>query len=364
MNQGESSTGLFSPPLKRRRGRPPKDPSLKRPSLGYGPSDPDRASPNLLQRPGPAENPDPAVGQAVTGIVEASLDAGYLLNIRIGNSPATFRGIVFKPGHYVPVTKENDVAPHLQMIRRNDVRVPAGPDGPAPLQKRKYTSRRATGPPPPLPTVHPVGERGHVVPVVLQQPMDHNYPNGLQAQAQSQAQMLDFGNKDVHMVEPLSMLPPDRRQIFPGGQPHGSHPVPPVQVGGKEDDKGLFGEGENAARSEGMESSDAEIGVSSDSSDSEYENGKEFVKFPLEEGDSGAVTAHETGNCDERFPNETLQNVSAFSYAPGRMTELLQAVHMKENQVQFAEQPIPGGKIELRETMNSEVDPKSGSSGP
>ncbi|CAA0833657.1 AT hook motif-containing protein [Striga hermonthica] len=358
MNQGESSTGLFSPPLKRRRGRPPKDPSLKRPSLGHVHSDSDRAIQNLPPRPGPADNPDPAVGQAVTGVVEAALDAGYLLNVRIGNSPATFRGIVFKPGHYVPVTKENDVAPHLQMIKRNDVRVPASTDGPAPLQKRKYTSRRATGPPPPLPTIHPVGERGHVVPVVLKQPMDHNYPNGLPGQ------VLDFGgDKDVHMVEPLSMLPPDRRQIFVGGQPQGSHPVPPAQVGSKEDEKGLFGEGENA-RSEGLESSDAEIGGSSDTSDSQYENGKEFMKSPLEEGDSGAVTTHETGNCDERFPNETLQNVSAFSYAPGRMTELLQAVHMKENQVQFAEQPIPGAKIDLRETMNTEVDPKSGSSGP
>ncbi|CAI9787822.1 unnamed protein product [Fraxinus pennsylvanica] len=43
------------------------------------------------------------VGQAVTGVVEGAFGAGYVLNVRIGNSNTTLRGVVLEPGHYIPV---------------------------------------------------------------------------------------------------------------------------------------------------------------------------------------------------------------------------------------------------------------------
>ncbi|GFP98136.1 hypothetical protein PHJA_001957600 [Phtheirospermum japonicum] len=337
MNQGESSSGLSLHPLKRRRGRPPKDPSLKRAAPGP------RPEPRLNR----TDTTESMVGQAVTGVVEATLDAGYLLNVRIGNSPMSFRGIVFKPGHFVPVTAENDVAPHLQMIKRTNAENPAQQlavqTGPPP--KRKYTSRRAAVPPatPPSSSVAPPAgpARGNVVPVMLQ-PMNH--PNGSN-------QVLDFGDKDVHMVEPLSMLPPDvsrsipAGQIFMGGQAQGSHGIP-------------SGGGEQRKEVKPVESSDVENGGSSETSESMTDNSKEG-------SDIFGSAAHETGTNGESFSNEVSVTKPYFNCGPGRMTDLLQAVEMKENQVQFAEQPIPGSEVELREaTMTIETDLKNEASGP
>ncbi|KAL3636768.1 hypothetical protein CASFOL_019067 [Castilleja foliolosa] len=331
MNQGESSGGLPFHPLKRRRGRPPKDPSLKRAV----------AAPRTEPRPDQTDMTKSMVGQAVTGVVEATLDAGYLLNVRIGNSPLSFRGIVFKPGHFVPITAENDVAPHLQMIKRTNAENPTQQlvvqTGP-PL-KRKYTSRRAAVPPatPPSSSVAPPVEpaRGNVVPVVLQ-PAKH--PNGSN-------QVLDFGDKDVHMVEPLSMLPQDvsrtipAGQIFMGGKAQGSHDVP-------------SGGSESREEVKAMESGDVENGGSSETSESMTDDGEEGW------GIFGSAD-HETGNNGngESFSNEVSVTKPYFNCGPGRMTDLLQAVEMNEKQVQFAEQPIPDSKVELQEaTMTIETD--------
>ncbi|EPS67288.1 hypothetical protein M569_07491, partial [Genlisea aurea] len=140
---------------KRRRGRPKKDPSLK-----------------SLRRELRHEN---VVGQPVSGFVEASFDAGYLLTVKIGNTSPALRGIVFKPGHFVPVTAENDVAPHLQMIRRNEVDFPGdsnhhhGWSRPPKLGIRKAGAKRKHTPP--KPDAASVPARGNVVPVLLQ-PVD------------------------------------------------------------------------------------------------------------------------------------------------------------------------------------------------
>lgn len=67
---------------------------------------------------------DVVVGQVVHGVIEAAFDAGYLLNVKVGNSETTLRGVVLKPGHYVPVSAHNDVAPNVQMVRRNEIPFP------------------------------------------------------------------------------------------------------------------------------------------------------------------------------------------------------------------------------------------------
>ncbi|XP_022735555.1 uncharacterized protein LOC111288862 [Durio zibethinus] len=64
------------------------------------------------------------VGQDVYGVIEAAFDAGYLLTVRVGNSDATLRGVVFKPGHFVTVSAKNDVALDVQMMRRNEISFP------------------------------------------------------------------------------------------------------------------------------------------------------------------------------------------------------------------------------------------------
>lgn len=215
MNQQQQASNSFSPadfPLKRKRGRPRKDksqtpgkstsymPPKKEQSQNRGENAPvppgfEQEQANGKQRhsvdtvddnnnnSNDNNKEDSMVGQVVTGVIEASFEAGYLLSVRVGESDTSLRGIVFKPGHYVPVSAENDVAPSLQMIRRNEVPFPSVKHG----QKRRGRQRsdhHSNGSPScnqltrvrsrqmPIVAVqtphHLVGARGTVVPVVLQ----------------------------------------------------------------------------------------------------------------------------------------------------------------------------------------------------
>ncbi|KAJ1441370.1 hypothetical protein SESBI_01514 [Sesbania bispinosa] len=78
-----------------------------------------------LQRGQENDSNDGMVGQVVYGIIEAVFDAGYLLSVRVGDSDTNLRGLVFKPGRYIPISPENDVAPGVPMIQRNDVPFPS-----------------------------------------------------------------------------------------------------------------------------------------------------------------------------------------------------------------------------------------------
>ncbi|GMH25508.1 hypothetical protein Nepgr_027351 [Nepenthes gracilis] len=212
-NEGKTSDVLLTIPLKRKRGRPRKDqghPGRYFNSLPHNVHGQNRenahippgfgtADGNQPQQVDAADNADDSmVGQVVTGVVEAAFDAGYLLSVRVGGSDTRLRGVVFKPGHYVPVTAENDVAPHVRMIRRNEVPFPAGNQAPAQGNGRRsreknehrasyssnwspvanqlvtYKGKQTLTVPANLPP--PVGARGTVVPVVLQ-PV--NFPNGM-----------------------------------------------------------------------------------------------------------------------------------------------------------------------------------------
>lgn len=132
VDQGNSHDAPPPMPLKRKRGRPRKDPSLIRKTDAPAPPPGFRivngnqprqllAIENTNANANPSDN---IVGQAVTGVVEGTFDAGYLLAVKIGNSNTSLRGVVFKPGHFVPISSENDVAPHVQTIRRNDIPFP------------------------------------------------------------------------------------------------------------------------------------------------------------------------------------------------------------------------------------------------
>lgn len=324
LNQGESS-GPSVQPAKRRRGRPRKDPSLKHAEAAHIPvSEVVKEYPP--QRADRTRAIECMVGQAVTGVVEATFDSGYLLTVRIGSSNTNLRGVVFKPGHCVPITAENDVAPQVQMIRRNDVHFAVENQGWPPgheiaLQKAAVVpSKRKYAPSKTAPAVPPVGLTGTVVPVV---PQPVSYPTGLQTS--------DHGDADVQMVEPLSMLPPDRSipvsQIFVAAQPHSSHQVAPgIQ---QDDDDGSFNKGASEVgqdeKHKPMIATDIDASGSSQTSDIKIEDGKEALKCSTE--DSGIVSKQEIGSTNEPFPSESSHPASVkeplFDYETGRMTELL-----------------------------------------
>ncbi|XP_057540408.1 protein METABOLIC NETWORK MODULATOR 1 [Amaranthus tricolor] len=200
MNPPNPISSSFAMPdvtVKRKRGRPRKDRSQipvkstfvphhmdQNQHHGGGesaPIPPGFEEVNGSQQPPPVDTinnskEDSAVGQLVTGVIEATFDAGYLLSVRIGDSETSLRGVVFKPGHYVPVSAENDVAPSLQMIQRNEVPFPSGNQGRKRRGKEKIDhnsnqlakARASQLSIVPVQPSHFVGERGTVVPVILQ----------------------------------------------------------------------------------------------------------------------------------------------------------------------------------------------------
>ncbi|GLT62102.1 hypothetical protein SLA2020_347660 [Shorea laevis] len=134
---------------------------------------------NNNEIPGNRAN-DVMVGQVVNGIIEAAFDAGYLLTVRVGNSETALRGVVFKPGHVIPVSADNDVAPNVPMIRRNGIPFPKERSRRHVNSHRNGSARTAysaanfgvpEGTPGHLVTTHnasPTISRGTLVPVVLQ----------------------------------------------------------------------------------------------------------------------------------------------------------------------------------------------------
>lgn len=127
MNQQSQKTSSLSPadlPVKRKRGRPRKDENLflGKKKSAMPPSDSTRKNKESADTSGDA-NGD-MVGQVVTGVIEGSFDAGYLLNVKVGNTDTHLRGVVFLPGRFTPITPANDVAPHVKMHNRKEIPIP------------------------------------------------------------------------------------------------------------------------------------------------------------------------------------------------------------------------------------------------
>ncbi|CAJ1964149.1 unnamed protein product [Sphenostylis stenocarpa] len=143
-NQNNTPDGSGDVPLKRKRGRPRKYPKPDSEESSYIlVSQNKRQNPvrteqipippgfevangsQQLQRGQENHSNNAMVGQLVSGVIEAVFDAGYLLSVRVGDSDTSLRGLVFKPGRFVPVSPENDVAPSVPMIQRNEVSFPS-----------------------------------------------------------------------------------------------------------------------------------------------------------------------------------------------------------------------------------------------
>lgn len=357
--QGDSSSAPAILPLKRRRGRPRKDPSLKRVVRAQVPPPFELVRETKPQQVNRNDVNNGMIGQAVTGVVEAAFDAGYLVNVRIGDSNTIHRGVVFKPGHYVPVTAANDVAPYLQMIRRTEVRPPAQDQ----LQAYGHRAERNGSLNPGSrsskakqvvmhPSVPPVGARGTVVPVVLQ-PV--NLTNGL---ASSQTPASQASNRDssrereVHMVKPLAMLPPD------GPVTPGQLPPEPTQVSNKVaigtglKEEGGLSKGAQVAQGEEVNpvvSTNVTMPVAVDKVSQgsvllpKNDTGTDEVSHKLLAEHFPVIPKQDTMNqvpsAEPVNPPLHTQATSVpkplMNYGTGRMTELLQAVqeNLKENQL-------------------------------
>ncbi|KAK9070620.1 hypothetical protein SSX86_011022 [Deinandra increscens subsp. villosa] len=229
VNQEVRTDASHIVPEKRKRGRPRKDPSERRAQKAR--SQAARVPPGFIQLTNKTPRVDPIndptesmVGQIVTGVVEATFDAGYLLAVRIGNSKITLRGAVFKPGQTAPLTPENDVAPHVEMIKRTEIPFPTELQ---PKRRRKRRSKEknmqlvayvGNGSDPVAanapsktnyvlaPSISSVAARGTKVPVVLQ-PV--NLSNGLSTN-QPAPHLRATQGKPVHSVLPLAVFPPNR----------------------------------------------------------------------------------------------------------------------------------------------------------
>lgn len=119
MNQGNNLTPEI--PIKRKRGRPRKDESL---SLS-GSLASERVSKSRSRNVSSKDSLENSLmGQTVSGVVDGSFDSGYLLTVKVGGTGTMLRGIVFDPGHCVPVTDANDVAPQVNMVKRNIISFP------------------------------------------------------------------------------------------------------------------------------------------------------------------------------------------------------------------------------------------------
>ncbi|OVA10550.1 hypothetical protein BVC80_8987g23 [Macleaya cordata] len=131
-NQGSNSAAPENLPVKRKRGRPRKD---ERPVQGAKASS--TPGPDTVKRNRQRTNPAPTignamVGQVVSGVLDGKFEAGYLLTVRVGDTNTIMRGVVFEPGKSVPISGANDVAPHINMLRRNDITLPVV-DSPVPM---------------------------------------------------------------------------------------------------------------------------------------------------------------------------------------------------------------------------------------
>ncbi|XWS18216.1 hypothetical protein CRYUN_Cryun32bG0023900 [Craigia yunnanensis] len=109
--------------MKRKRGRPRKDETVQGDNTPVKPASDDLKK--NKQSMGTIDlASDDMIGQMVSGVIEGSFDAGYLLNVKVGDTNMHLRGVVFLQGLFTPITAANDVAPHAKMYKRKEIPIP------------------------------------------------------------------------------------------------------------------------------------------------------------------------------------------------------------------------------------------------
>ncbi|GLT83257.1 hypothetical protein SLE2022_015570 [Rubroshorea leprosula] len=125
-SQGPGPSSPAELPTRRKRGRPRKDEGLVQGENTNIPAmSTSDATKKNRQSLGTSNAPsDGMVGQVVSGVIEGSFDAGYLLNVKVADTDTFLRGVVFLPGRFIPITAANDVAPHVKMYQRKEIPIP------------------------------------------------------------------------------------------------------------------------------------------------------------------------------------------------------------------------------------------------
>ncbi|XP_020588483.1 uncharacterized protein LOC110030219 [Phalaenopsis equestris] len=113
-NQQDNSYNTTVSPMKRKRGRPRKN--GRQDEVCRIEPNKRRKQCTVLQS---SSFEDGLVGREVFCSFIGVFDAGYLLNVRVGGSGPILTGLVFDPRLCIPVSAENDIAPHLPMLGRN-----------------------------------------------------------------------------------------------------------------------------------------------------------------------------------------------------------------------------------------------------
>ncbi|XP_021887395.1 uncharacterized protein LOC110806771 [Carica papaya] len=125
LNQGPISSSPVDLPMKRKRGRPRKDENLAQAENKPVIAGSDAEIKNKQNTDTNNAVADDMVGQVVTGVIDGTFDAGYLLNVKVGDTDTHLRGLVFLPGRFAPITPANDVAPYATMYKRRDIPIPS-----------------------------------------------------------------------------------------------------------------------------------------------------------------------------------------------------------------------------------------------
>ncbi|CAI9088419.1 OLC1v1022736C1 [Oldenlandia corymbosa var. corymbosa] len=385
--QTESSNASQVLPAKRRRGRPRKDRSLNQ--MGVAPVPPgfERLIGSRSRQSDTIDNKDGMVGQEVTGVIEASFDAGYLLAVRVGNSRTILRGVVFKPGDYTPVTSHNDVAPGAQMINRAAVNLPlhnqtqtnlssidrnglyqASPQSASTVISKGKSVSLTAGP-----IITQVGARGNVVPVVLQ-PLGPS--NGAPPVNPVNMDASASDGKDVVAAEPLAMfIPPAASASARQFQVTTNQPVPiQVQVqagnqfpaGGAPIHTDSYNSKNNEVPSVMKEVAESqEVNPSAPSLEEQVtasQGSSESSEMNLDdddEEDSSAGTSNTESDREVSYINSSSVPNLSTNHTTGRMTELLQALQETYENQKSRPVPFTNSGADAQEKENSEINPEN-----
>ncbi|KAJ0261655.1 AT hook motif-containing protein [Hirschfeldia incana] len=177
--------------VKRKRGRPRKHIKLDNDSN-------DRSPPGFsrTQHQRPSLNDEAMVGEEVTGMIEATFEDGFLLSVKTGDSDTMLRGVVFKHGHFHPVSADNDVAPHVPMITRN-----------IDLAKGGQRSRRFRGGARALVPV-PIQPKLPIIPNLTTTPVVQNGGSGQVPVRYGHGQVHNGSEEQALSIEPLQAIHP------------------------------------------------------------------------------------------------------------------------------------------------------------
>lgn len=254
MNEESNFTSPENQPVKRKRGRPRKSecPGFERVNKAQ----------SVATNP-TVSSTDGLVGQPVSGYLDGAFDCGYLLTVRVGQAGPVFKGMVFEPGRSIPVTAENDIAPHLPMQQRVDVLQTVGEWNQAAASRSPESSQR-TDTPIPSATGHMPEGSSDKVPVAPPMHASEGTTDDADPSTQNEAdalrsELLNLGNMET-TTENITADPSLQAALEPGQSENST--IPNVLSFANERALSVTTQGSEAHVGEGAQAtSDVEVGL-------------------------------------------------------------------------------------------------------